>query len=191
MELERDEQTVEIVPYGGVYTGRPRFRGLDLGHREPLPPFDIWMDLQVDQAGHGHASRIVIRPIPGLGDDPARPTPLDRATLAKINLAMVMDNIMILEAQMHTAGRGVTESEFLEGAKTGRAQELVEVLADDADARTAIRKNRRRRVTPELLATVVELYEQGGIEAVTKGTSYSEPYSWKLLRRAKKELPQP
>jgi hypothetical protein len=51
--------------------------------------------------------------------------------------------------------------------------------------RTAQRKN---GVTVDRLQRVLELFEAGGIEAVTKETGKSRAYAYQLLNRARKEL---
>jgi hypothetical protein len=100
--------------------------------------------------------------------------PLDMAVLANIRLDEELEWLLRMEAVMTTRGPD---------------EESVRVDIESwADATRAVKAVRRRRPTRELLTQVLELYNQGGIAAVEKGTNYSQSYCFKLLRKAKEEI---
>jgi hypothetical protein len=118
-----------------------------------------------------------------LSPDFPKMTPHD---LDNLRLGRAFNGIVRDEAVRSTTERRLTPEEM----KTLPAHEIFErVERREADAYHAAKGAQRRRpVTPQVLAKVLALYDKGGIEAVVAGTNYSEPYCWKLLRRARQEL---
>jgi hypothetical protein len=187
MAEERDEE--ETVRLPGGFVVRRHFYGGVTAHKDGYPPVDIAMDLDVDEAGRSVPRMILITPRMSEPGDLTSTMPLDDATLAAVDLVEAKDQIMLIEAQTHTPGRGYTWGDVATAANAGDVRQALELIDRDAPAAlTAVKRARRNKITPQLLERVLELYEQGGIDAVVEGTNYSEPYSWKLLRRARAEV---
>jgi hypothetical protein len=173
---ERDD---ELVKLPGGFVVRPRFVRTALRALPDHTPAEITMTIAVDDRGRADVTEIVI--------SSARLEPFGDAELVELGaLVEARDELMKIEAQEMTPNRGYTraEAESVSGADFDRVIER-----DAASALRSVKTARRRRqVTPELLARVLELNDQGGIEAVVRGTNYSESYCFKLLRRAREEV---
>ena len=177
-DVESDE-TAETVKVGGFTFRRTFSRKLVVGMPDHTP-VGIAMGLQVDDAGRSTALGVLISS-EGL-------EPLTDKELAAIDLVEAKDQLMRIEGQEMTPDRGYSRAEAMDAASQA---DLDEITSRDAGAAlTSVRSARRRReVTPQLLARVLDLYDQGGggIKAVMAGTNYSESYCFKLLRKARAE----
>jgi hypothetical protein len=143
-------------------------------------PAEITMVMAVDDNVRTSIYSVQIdAPVDALDDDALR--------LIGSTLVEARDEILRIEAQETTPDRGYTPAEASDATT---ADELERIISRDVRAaRSAVRTARRRRqVTPELLARVLELYDEGGVEAVKSGTNYSESYCFKLLRKAREEV---
>jgi hypothetical protein len=115
--------------------------------------------------------------------------PLGEDQLIDIGRRLVeaRDEILRTELVETTPNRGYVPSEAGEATPA----DFLGVIATDFEAsqRSVRTARRRRQVTPELLARVLDLYngEPGGIEEVHRALGYSESYCWKLLRKAREE----
>jgi hypothetical protein len=183
MAAEIGEETIRLP---GGFVVRRRFTGVTTDEGENHSPFDIVMDLTVDDDGRSHAQEIRIRVA---GGDTVGLPPLDDSALARIDLVKAKDQIMVLEALTHTPGRGASYNEIVEASRTGDLRQVFSVLDRHTPAAVAAMGTvrRRRQVTPELLTQVLDLYDQGGVQAVMDTLHFSESYSFKLLRKAREE----
>jgi hypothetical protein len=108
--------------------------------------------------------------------------PLSPERLDEISLAELVDAAVQQVALRYTPRKKFTLSEVEEMG--GRA--IADVIEADLEhAHRAATSARRRRVTPERLAEVVELHEQGGVGAIMDTLHYSERNARRLLARAR------
>jgi hypothetical protein len=186
MSEQEEEETVRLP---GGFVVRRRFYGGVTALPDGSSPVQIDMDLTVDDSGRSKARMVLITP--RRPDRDVAPEPLDEDALARINLVEAKDHIMLIEAQTHTPGRGYSWADVKSAAESGGIADALGVLDRDyPEALSAVRTARRRRqVTPQLLAEVLDLYDRGGgIQAVMKEKNYSESYAFKLLRKARQEV---
>ncbi len=135
------------------------------------------MSMTVGDDGRAPVNLVIISSLEPLGDEQ-----FDELGLP--GLIEARDGILRIEAQEMTPTRGYTPAE----ASEATPGEFNSIIARDAEAaRGGLKTARRRKVTRELMANVLDLYDKGGIAAVMEGTHYSESYSFKLLRRARQE----
>ncbi len=173
--------TAETVKLPGGFTVRRTFTRNVVRSMPDHTPVGIAMGIRVDDIGRPAVLGVIISS-EGL-------EPLGDKELAAIDLVEARDEIMRIEAQEMTPDRGYSPAEAMDAASQA---DLDRITSRDAGAAlTSVRSARRRRqVTPQLLARVLDLYDQGGgsIQAVVAGTHYSESYCFKLLRKARAEV---
>ena len=180
------------MPLPNRHTIRRRFDGY--AYVEITAPGDTqrsWANIEADiEIQDGEAVALEVRIFGTIASSSSaiedERVPLDRAALAKINLAQALDNAVIFEAAS-------TSETFRSGLLAARGRhETAEVWGrgwtEAAESTRSVR--RRRHITPELLAQVLELYDQGGIDLVASKLNYGVSYAWKLLRRAREEMGQ-
>jgi hypothetical protein len=144
------------------------------------PAFTVTMDVVADDDG-----------VPGVRSvrfelDPSMPS-ADAVQLNNLTLGRHFEIVIQREAIRSTTEQWLSVDELM--TKPG-PETLDYMEARDVAALQAARgvRRRRRKITPEMLAQVLEAYDKGGIGAVQAAVHVSEPYAWKLLRRARKEL---
>jgi hypothetical protein len=121
-----------------------------------------------------------------MGTDPADPHRrfLSDKDLRRVDLVAMLD-AAVRDAAWHTTPKPpitLADIEQLGG------QGLFDLwMREFQSAHTAARRARRRRITSELLAEVLELHEKGGIHLVMEELGYSERNARRLLARARKE----
>jgi hypothetical protein len=169
------EPTMVKLPGGFVVRSRFTRRATRL-----LPdhlPAEIGMTIDVNASGRADVVAVFLSSLETLGDA--------ELTALGADLVNARDELVKIEAQEMTPDRGYTPAE----ASSANVEDFAAVIGRDADAALrSVRTARRRRITPELLAAVRDLYEAGGIQQVMAGTNYSESYCFKLLRRARQEV---
>jgi len=173
------ESETETVPFPGGFRARRYFTRKVLRWLPDHTPVGITMTMTAHDGGKTSEHRIVISDegFEAIGDD----------QLVEIGAKLIeaRDEILRVELQEMTPNRGYTPEE----ASTAAPEDFEGIVARDAAAagKSARTARRRRQVTPELLAKVLDLYEQDGISAVTAALDYSESYGFKLLRKAREE----
>jgi hypothetical protein len=143
-------------------------------------PYRVTMRVEMDDDGFPWVKGVFIAP-------PTDWPGLDAAMLARIKLDRDLEGLLQKEAlltAMETMGPTLEE---IDTKGWGEYDAFVVKLTEDSE-KAATASLRRHRPTRELLARVLELYDEGGIKAVQAGTNYSESYCFKLLRRARKEV---
>jgi hypothetical protein len=112
------------------------------------------------------------------------PGMVERAVLDAVEISLV-DPPEYIDALRERLGRPADFDEDRFGSWHEAAIAIREEMAA-----TSVRKIRRRRkITPELLEQVRDLYDRGGIGAVVDGLDMSPRNAWRLLARAREELP--
>jgi hypothetical protein len=177
--LPYEEPESDTVAFPGGFVARRQFARKALRGLPDHTPAGITMVMTVHDDGKTGVHSVIITDegFEELGD----------AELAEIGAKLIeaRDEILRIELQEITPDRGYTPGE----AGSAKPEDFETILAIDAGAaRKSVKTARRRRqVTPELLARVLDLYDGdvGGIRAVMAGTNYSESYCFKLLRQAR------
>lgn len=122
--------------------------------------------------------------------DPAKP--LSAADLADINLVLVLDWAVREKAREQTTREWVLDEDPASFNSFGafKGWVLAKADADAAAALSAVRSARtRRRITPADLRRVLDVHAAKGIGGLMTELGYSERNAYRLLARARKELP--
>ena len=175
--MSPDEEEIVRVPGPGGFSAH-RLWIRDRVRANEGSAYEVKAQVWMDDEGRPWAQTVLISALvnrPGL----------DAAALARIRLDEELEGLLQMEL-VSTTGE-VTGVDWLAVLdREGGEDELV--AYDQAAQKAASTAVRRRRPTRELLAKVLELYEEGGIRSVQAKMNYSESYCFKLLRRARQEL---
>jgi hypothetical protein len=158
---------VRLVKLPGGGTVRERFEQRVASPTEPRARF------------HFDVKMLAGRPcVVGLSVHASPREPLTPDDLDRLSLVKMLDAAVFFEALEHEEERTYTAENVRDGTWARESSELLESVHRSA------RRARRRTVTPELLAHVVELYNDGGVPAVTAELGYSERNVRRLWARA-------
>jgi hypothetical protein len=160
-------------------------------HRE-YPGDRYWLTVRVSASGFA-LERFVLE-----ADPPAPPERLHTLDVPRMVERIVLENILTgydppeyIDALRERLGPDQPGVVDIDLEATRAWFDASEAIKGEMAAASVRKIRRRRKVTPELLAEVLDLYERrGGISAVSEGLEMSERNAWRLLARARRELEQ-
>lgn len=112
--------------------------------------------------------------------------PIPPERVGKLDLAGMIDAAVRQRAIATTPRQKYSLEELHAMGDEQGAEVLLDAIRSGyAEATVAARRARRRRITPELLGQVVELFDSKGIAGVMEELDYSERNARRLLARAR------